>query len=444
MLFNLFVYVATSAQVIVTLQSKYFESIINLDSILVDNLTQRCRLQLLAPSEINVYEIDLMQGKIINGIPETNIPHATLQETINNPGHLQVNVSLSKPESIAITLFTLYGRETKHWNVACGSGSNLIDLHIGSDQLFICAIRSKEIFGYLKVLGKETILTTLVLSGAKEMNQPQREYPSATAFSFTPGDTVRFTAIKNGMHRNSFTSIPENSDSIIIFLSKPCPGIPTVADYEGNIYSTVLILDKCWMRENLKTRHYSDGSMLVDGTGAGDITNNFTTKYWFDYNDDPANADLLGRYYTGAAVVNSTDFSIERIQGVCPTGWHVSTVAEWCEMEQFFDSSITNCTSNQVGFFGNSIGYQLQDIDTVPYLIITPNNKGGFKGLLGGLRSFESFAGLYLTGNWWAYDKVYGSTMTMPLRALMYGSGTIYRRIGPTDVGQSVRCVKDY
>ncbi len=37
----------------------------------------------------------------------------------------------------------------------------------------------------------------------------------------------------------------------------------SVIDYDGNIYQTVLIGSQEWMKENLKTTHYPDGSAIT-------------------------------------------------------------------------------------------------------------------------------------------------------------------------------------
>ena len=58
----------------------------------------------------------------------------------------------------------------------------------------------------------------------------------------------------------------------------------TVTDYDGNVYNTVTIGTQCWIVENLRSTHYADGSPLEDGTGAGTITGNVTSKYFFNYN----------------------------------------------------------------------------------------------------------------------------------------------------------------
>ena len=124
-------------------------------------------------------------------------------------------------------------------------------------------------------------------------------------------------------------------DYVDALLSKPLvmesqQGI--VRDYDGNIYTTIKIGDQIWMAENLKTTRYSDGNSLVNGTGAGNITGNYTTKYWFVYEDNSANKDTYGLLYTWAAAMNgsaSSDKSPSGIQGVCPIGWHLPSDTEW-------------------------------------------------------------------------------------------------------------------
>ena len=37
---------------------------------------------------------------------------------------------------------------------------------------------------------------------------------------------------------------------------QPCPGIPTVIDIDGNVYNTVQIGGHCWMKENLRSKHF--------------------------------------------------------------------------------------------------------------------------------------------------------------------------------------------
>ncbi len=110
-----------------------------------------------------------------------------------------------------------------------------------------------------------------------------------------------------------------------------------ITDIDGNTYNTVQIGTQCWLAENLKTTHYSDATSLVDGTGTGNITGDYTTKYYFNYDDNPTLVETYGRLYTWAAVMNNTSSNTDSIgpQGVCPTGWHIPSDIEMKELEMF-------------------------------------------------------------------------------------------------------------
>jgi uncharacterized protein (TIGR02145 family) len=441
-------WLVSPAQVTVTLQSKYLGNLLNLDSIIVENLTQPGRLSLVAPPEINSYMIDLMQGHIINDIPEIANSGIGLYECINSPGRLQVSATLINQEIISVSLFTVMGEFVRQWDIECGSGVNLIDLSVGSEQMYICTIAGKEIIGSFKIVGKDNNTIELtIIHGIKSENRNNTPYKSRPDFTFTPGNGVRFTAYKNGMYRNSITCNPQNLDSVLIYLSMPCPGTPVVTDYDGNSYSTVLINNQCWMRENLRSKHYADGTSLVDGTGAGDITGDDTTKYWFDYDDNPEFSAVYGRYYTGAAMINGAYGSTGNIQGVCPNDWHVSSASEWCEMEQLFDYTVTDCSFN-IGHdpYGYTIGDKLKETDTIhwPPVESSATDEIGFKGLPGGNRGLYQFGGLRSNGIWWAWDPQLGTGPgNQQMRKLTWYSGGIYREMFFTFVGFSVRCVKN-
>ena len=153
----------------------------------------------------------------------------------------------------------------------------------------------------------------------------------------------------------------------------------TITDYDGNEYNTVQIGNQCWMKENLKATHYSNGDTLVDGTGAGDISGDYTTKYYFTYGDNESNVATYGRLYTWAAIMNgvsSSNSNPSGVQGVCPDGWHVPSESEWNELTSYlgesakdklletgtthWDDSNTSAT-NSSGFTALPAGYRYKD-----------------------------------------------------------------------------------
>ena len=93
----------------------------------------------------------------------------------------------------------------------------------------------------------------------------------------------------------------------------PCPITSTVADYEGHVYNTVMIGEQCWMRENLKSLYYADGTQIDYGASESSYYPNTV-------------------YYMHIAVMNGAESSNNipsGVQGPCPNGWHIPSKAEW-------------------------------------------------------------------------------------------------------------------
>jgi len=57
----------------------------------------------------------------------------------------------------------------------------------------------------------------------------------------------------------------------------------TVTDYDGNVYNTVIIGDQVWLKENIKSLHYSDGTPIPSVIA---------------YNNSDSLAQIYGRLYT--------------------------------------------------------------------------------------------------------------------------------------------------
>ena len=96
-------------------------------------------------------------------------------------------------------------------------------------------------------------------------------------------DTLLFYVDSSSYYRAAITE--ETCDTVysdIVFLQVyyHCIGTSTVSDFDNNIYNTVQIGDQCWMKENLRTTNYADGTALVDGTSVGSISGDYTSKYY--------------------------------------------------------------------------------------------------------------------------------------------------------------------
>jgi uncharacterized protein (TIGR02145 family) len=219
----------------------------------------------------------------------------------------------------------------------------------------------------------------------------------------------------------------------------------TVTDYDGNEYNIVHIGSQVWMAENLATTHYSDGTALVEGTGAGDISGDFTTKYYFAYNDNQGNVAIHGRLYTWAAVMNgasSSNSNPSGVQGVCPAGWHVPSDDEWKELEMFL--GMTQGQADGTDWRGTDEGGKLKESGTTHWS--SPNtgatNESGFKGLPSGFRAKDGTFGSLGEGATFWLSTQYNSTWAW-YRTLWYSNEDVHRNYHEKESGRTVRCVKD-
>lgn len=196
-------------------------------------------------------------------------------------------------------------------------------------------------------------------------------------------------------------------------------GFPeTVTDIDGNTYNTVVIDNRRWMQENLKTTKYADGTPITDGTGIGNYNAESTPQYYFNYNDNISNAAVYGRLYTW--------YTITDPKGVCPAGWHVPYNWEMSEL------SI------------NYTGGNLKEAGTEHWLEpnVGADNITNFTALPSGARETNSFKYLGSFAIFWTVDTSadpsYAPSYQLYYNGNDFVSGNSYKKNG-----YAIRCVKD-
>lgn len=181
-----------------------------------------------------------------------------------------------------------------------------------------------------------------------------------------------------------------------------------VQDIDGNVYQTVQIGTQVWMKENLRTTHYSYGKSIYPY----DTAYNYTT-----------NVDTIknyGRLYSYFAVTDTSN--------VCPNGWHVPSPPDWDSLLVFVggpywkrDSIITGLRLMDKNYWG------------VP---TKANDASGFSGRAAG-QAMQSaqwfFSGIGTEANWWGK---FGFTLKLDS-----GGGVVIGSGNPSNAF-SVRCVK--
>jgi uncharacterized protein (TIGR02145 family) len=156
-----------------------------------------------------------------------------------------------------------------------------------------------------------------------------------------------------------------------------------VQDFDGNWYGAVVIGNKVWLAENLRTKHYSDGTAIT-GTTPGTWSND--TPYWVYPNNVAANAGKYGLLYNWPAIMNGasgTNSNPSNIQGISPTGFHVPSESELEEMLSYLNAQkkylSDGVTSGRISkALASSSGWDSSSEDYSIGCNKNENNKTGF------------------------------------------------------------------
>jgi uncharacterized protein (TIGR02145 family) len=154
--------------------------------------------------------------------------------------------------------------------------------------------------------------------------------------------------------------------------------------YEGETYQTVVIGSQTWMARNLN--YNASGSKC--------------------YDDEASNCATYGRLYNWATAMalpsncNESSCSSQinaKHRGICPSGWHIPSDAEWTTLTDFVGSNAgtkLKATSGWNSYSGVPAGTDVY----------------GFSALPGGFGSSDgSFGGVGSNGYWWSASEDYSN-----------------------------------
>lgn len=279
--------------------------------------------------------------------------------------------------------------------------------------------------------------TTLAASGANTYLWSTEE--TTASITTTPAENTTYTVI--GTNQYGCTGTASVTVTVIPQGGQPCPGMATITDYDNNIYNTVQIGNQCWMKENLRTTSYSDGTPIGQGTDTSR-----TTAYWYYPSGNSDNMSTLGLLYNWAAVMRGSASSSENpsgVQGVCPTGWHLPSDAEWTELTDYVSSQ------SEYACNGTSIYIAKALASTTGWNSFSSNCT------IGNTPSDNNATGLgivpagYYSGNYNAATTAYCSSATEYNENYVYNrnigffSSTVNRGNLAKYTALSVRCIKD-
>ena len=200
-----------------------------------------------------------------------------------------------------------------------------------------------------------------------------------------------------------------------------------IMDADRNIYTSVKIGNQVWMKENLRTSKYSDGSPIFNITDNHDWTRyHWKIGAWCNYDNDSQNDSIYGKLYNWEAV---------KTDKLCPTGWHVPTDSEWFVLKVYLAAEGHNGAEGTV--LKATSGWDDDENGTDDY---------GWLGLPGGLRSPFSgnFGNISKVGKWWSSSEVENNTSEAWYHQLTSSYDYISSEYSHyKKSGLSVRCLKN-
>jgi uncharacterized protein (TIGR02145 family) len=207
---------------------------------------------------------------------------------------------------------------------------------------------------------------------------------------------------------------------------------PTMRDFDGNAYTTVIIGTQEWTVENLQTTHYADGYPITaitdNATWAADTSGAYA---WYS-NNRATYGDTYGALYNWYAVNSSHGLAYFQKNGVEESGWRIPTKTDYETLFAYIGGDAT-------------AGDKLKEEGTTHWrdsIVQTATDDFGFTMLPGGRR-------FYTGSTSWISTHGFLWTNTMVSATDGYGINFIYNESDAEitswvkNTGLSVRCVRD-
>jgi uncharacterized protein (TIGR02145 family) len=245
---------------------------------------------------------------------------------------------------------------------------------------------------------------------------------STTTYSVTGTDSYGCTAT------TSVTVTVTNNDGL------PCPGQATVTDYDGNVYNTVLVGNQCWMKENLRTTHYANG----------------TSVSYNNYSASNIPLEKRGYLYNWTAAMNgasSSNTTPSGVQGICPTGWHLPSIGEWIQLRNYVNSQNGYLCNSNTANNAKALAYtNYWNISSTVCHVgnnMEQNNTTGLSIVPAGIYNGQSFSNAgsiaYLQSS-----SSYGNTQQSYDLQILHNEFSVQTNSHTNrSYGQSVRCIRN-
>lgn len=197
--------------------------------------------------------------------------------------------------------------------------------------------------------------------------------------------------------------------------------VGSVTDIDGNTYRTIRVGDQEWMAENLRVTRYNDKNSIAHISDAL-MWSGQSAPAWCWYDNDRNYDAPYGKLYNWYAVATGK---------LCPTGWHVPTMADWTILIDFLGGE-------------NKAGGKIKEVGLNHWQ--SPNtgatNESSLTGLPGGTRDENgTYVNIGSYGIWWSSTA--SSISVANCQIVSYFGEKIISSGNSKGFGNSVRCLRD-
>ena len=391
------------------------------DSILIENLTQGGDTTLYSPDTVLVLDITT---SIRNNV-ESGVNTLSVSQNYPNPFYSKTSFDIYLPDraQVKILVQDIMGRVLEQRESLLKKGKHSFAFYPGNQKYYLLTVSGMQTSKTIKMLSLNSNQTNvgkskLVYEKYEHGSIGFKSHKATNGFGFMVGDELKYTSYTD-VEVAEINDAPTGSQTYVFQFDgwTPCPDMSMVTDFDGNRYNTVQIGSQCWMKENLKV-----GTMINSQDEQTD--NNIIEKYCYD--NSSTNCNIYGGLYQWNETMQYV--TTEGAQGICPTGWHVPTNAEWTDLSNFL---------------GATAGGELKETGTVHW---SPPNEGatnssGFTALPGGYR-FTDGTFHSLLYNSYIWESLAGTYYAKSI-TLHFDTWNMGRSSNLKWDGFSVRCIKN-
>jgi uncharacterized protein (TIGR02145 family) len=194
-------------------------------------------------------------------------------------------------------------------------------------------------------------------------------------------------------------------------------------DADGNVYDTVRIGTQVWMKQNLKTAHFNDGT-AIPNVMIDSLWDSLKTPAYVYYNHDSSDNAIYGKLYNWYAVNSGK---------LAPEGWHIPTDDEWTALINYLGGD-------------SAANGKMREAGTAHWH--TPNtgatNASGFTAMPSGNHNTGDgppFAGLGSYTGFWSSTEMDANEAWM--RNVQYNLVNVEKDHYLKGFGFSVRCIRN-